>query len=119
MKITLARVPSRSALLLCVMLILSGPFARQLQGQHISQTVRQELASQGIDVDEVIILARQLGIDLQNPDRALLQARRLGVPAADIQKMLAVARRITTGQLTAAMLLPPLMIEDTELATPP
>ena len=119
MKITLARVTSRSALLLCVLLILSAQFSRQLHGQYIPQEMQQELVSQGIDVDEVIIMARQLGIDLHNPDRALLQARRLGVPEADIQKMLTVSRRIKTGQLSTILLLEPLIIEEAELGIPP
>ena len=119
MKITLVRVPSRSALLLCVLLIFSAQFSRQLQGQYIPQEMQQELVGQGIDVNAVIDLARQLGIDLQNPDRALLQARRLGVPEADIQKMLAVSRRIKTGQIPTSLLLEPLMIEETERGISP
>ncbi|MEE9464486.1 MAG: SLBB domain-containing protein [Candidatus Neomarinimicrobiota bacterium] len=73
--------------------------------------MQQELASQGINIDEVIAQAQQLGIDLFNPERAVLQARRLGVPEQDIQKMLEVASRIKTGQLPGDPLLEPLQVE--------
>ncbi len=122
MKISLARLRSRTTVLLGALLILSGPFTRQLQGQgalpSISLEVQQELSQQGVDVNEALDLARQLGINLHNPDQALLQARRLGVPEADIQKMLAVSRRIKTGQLPTTLLLEPLRIEETEAGIP-
>ncbi len=122
MRINLARLPSRAPVSICALLIFSGPFTRQLQGQGanpgISQEVQQEMVRQGVEIKEVIDLARQLGIDLHNPDKALLQARRLGVPEADIQKMLAVSRRFKAGQLPTSLLLEPLMIEETEEGGP-
>lgn len=65
-----------------------------LQAQSVPNEVRQALKERGINVEEALSQAQQLGIDLRNPQRAALRARQLGVPEAKIQEMLQVAEEI-------------------------
>ncbi len=112
---------------ICTLMVICwsipGTLSSQTRVSEIPLEVQQDMARQGIDITQVIDQARQLGIDLLNPQRAVMQARRLGVPEPEIRKMLEVANRIKTGQLPKDLLLEPLQVEtpgeDAGLVYPP
>ena len=58
------------------------------QQQDVPEAVQRELDRQGLTVEEARRQARQLGIDLSNPQQALRRARQLGLPEARIQALL-------------------------------
>ncbi len=61
--------------------------------QDVSPEVREELNSQGTSAAEARRQARELGIDLSNPQRAAQQARQLGIPESRINALLQAAER--------------------------
>ncbi|MFB6230130.1 MAG: SLBB domain-containing protein [Salinibacter sp.] len=60
--------------------------------QQPPESGRPEVQEQGLSPAEARRRARQLGIDLSNPERAVQQARRRGVPEARIQALLRAVR---------------------------
>jgi protein involved in polysaccharide export with SLBB domain len=72
----------------------------QMQLSDIPPDVMDALRSRGIDVEQALSQAEELGIDLRDPQRAALRARQLGIPESQIQEMLRTAdeiRRLSTG----------------------
>lgn len=59
-----------------------------LIAQQVTPAVEQELARQGMTVEEARQQAQQLGINLNDPEQAAARARELGVPESRIQRML-------------------------------
>ncbi|MCF7804259.1 MAG: SLBB domain-containing protein [Candidatus Marinimicrobia bacterium] len=56
--------------------------------QQVPGQVQEELERQGMTIEEARQRARQLGIDLSNPQQATQRARELGIPESRIQQML-------------------------------
>ena len=81
------------------------------QQQDVPEEVRQELQRRGMSVEEARQRARELGIDLSNPQRALRQAERLGLPTERARALLEAARQDTTDR-------GPRMATDTTSAPP-
>jgi len=83
----------------------------QAQQQEVPEEVRQELERRGMTVQEARQRARELGINLDNPQQALRQAERLGLPTERIRALLQAARQDTTRQRQAP-------VSDTTTAPP-
>ena len=56
--------------------------------QDVPSEVQEELDRRGMTVQEARQRARQLGIDLSNPEQAARRARELGIPESQIQSIL-------------------------------
>lgn len=74
--------------ILIVVLVVGGARPAMAQQQEVPEAVQRELERQGLTVEEARQQARQLGIDLSNPQQAMRRARQLGVPEARIQALL-------------------------------
>ncbi len=68
-------------------MVLAGPSARA-QDRPVPDSVRTALEARDLTPAQARQRARELGIDLSNPERAARQARRLGVPAARVEALL-------------------------------
>jgi protein involved in polysaccharide export with SLBB domain len=62
------------------------------EAQQVPDEVRQQLEERGMTVQEARQRARELGIDLSNPQQAARRARELGIPESQIQALLQAAR---------------------------
>ncbi|MCS3697413.1 SLBB domain-containing protein [Salinibacter ruber] len=62
------------------------------QQQEIPESIQEELDARNMSPAEARKRARQLGIDLSNPEQAARQARERGIPEARIQALLEAAR---------------------------
>jgi len=77
----------RSVLPVILVSVLFFAFGN-LAAQEVSPAVQNELAKEGMTVEEARQQAEMLGIDLSNPDQAAARARQLGIPESRIQRML-------------------------------
>lgn len=78
--------------------LVAVPAEAQLRMSDIPWEVREELESRGIEVEQALLQAERLGIDLRSPQRAALRARQLGVPESQIQEMLRAVDAIQRAQ---------------------
>lgn len=86
---------NRILLAAVVLLVLGSFWAAPVQAQQqVPDEVQQELDRRGLTVQEARQRARQLGIDLSNPEQAIRRARELGIPESQIQ---AIIRAVETG----------------------
>ncbi|MFB0516332.1 MAG: SLBB domain-containing protein [Candidatus Neomarinimicrobiota bacterium] len=81
-------------LILVLAWLLAVPAGAQLRTSDLPKEVLEELKFRGIAIEQILLQAESLGIDLSNPQRAALRARQLGVPESQIQEMLRVANEI-------------------------
>ncbi len=79
-------------------LLLAGALPAQAQeDDEVPEDVREELDAQGLTEAEARARARQLGIDLSDPEQAARRARELGIPEARIQALLRAVERSESG----------------------
>ena len=66
----------------------------QLRISDIPPETREQLRSQGIDLEGVLFQAQQMGLNLENPQSAALRARQLGILESRIREMLRVREEL-------------------------
>ena len=86
-----------------------GPISPAVAQQEVPPEIERELDERGLSESEARQRARELGINLDDPDQAARRARELGVPESRIEALLqAVEQRSTAnGQERDTMQLPP------------
>jgi len=62
--------------------------AQDIQREDLPPAVLEELQRRGLTVEEARARARQLGIDLSNPQQAIRRARELGIPESQIEAII-------------------------------
>jgi polysaccharide biosynthesis/export protein len=80
---------NRTFLVAVVLLVLGSFCAAPAQAQQqVPDEIQEELDRRGMTVQEARERARQLGIDLSNPEQAARRARQLGIPESQIQAII-------------------------------
>ena len=76
-----------------------GPTA-QAQQREVPDSVREALDARNLTPEQARRRARQLGIDLSDPERAARQAQRRGIPEARVQALLEAVQQDTAADTT-------------------
>lgn len=90
------------AALCCVLMVsigLAAPaLAQDIPEEDVPPSVQRELDRQGMTAAEARTRARQLGVDLSNPEQAARRLREIGIPEARIQVLLEAVEAEGLGQ---------------------
>lgn len=104
-----------------VLLLIAGAvgvLSAHAQQQEVPDAVQEELETRDMTPAEARRRARQLGIDLSNPQQAIQQARQQGVPEARIQALLQAAQQGAAGTDTTEQALSPTEVAAEGVAPP-
>jgi len=86
--------------LACLALSAGWAATAQAQQREVPDSVREALDARNLTPEQARRRARQLGIDLSDPERAARQARRRGVPEARVQALLEAVQQDTAADTT-------------------
>jgi protein involved in polysaccharide export with SLBB domain len=84
----------------------------QAQQQEIPDAVREELEARNLTSEQARRRARQLGIDLSDPERATRQAQRRGIPEARVQALLQAVQQEEVPDTTTQSVAPETVAEE-------